>query len=304
MATQLLRVTTARRAKPDGRRMASASKTIAKALHDVAKQQQEVCAGEVSSKSLHDLRVACRRAEAALRLASGFGRNGECKKLIKRSQEIRDACNSARDDDVLRHWLREADGDAGKEMIRSLKKRRDDALAPVVKAIGHPRGAKQFAKQIRDLMEDIRRAERKEPMQPVLGKHLFDELGRFVSRCDIQPDDQSSLHHLRIAGKRFRYSCEFAMEILGDSKWTPLINYLQKIQDQVGQIHDQTVGIESLRREKEAMDAKQFKSLEKKATATMQRLEKAFWKWWQSHDVASLISDVSGKIVALVRYRP
>src|SRR5262245_14799323 len=110
MVTQVLRMTTARRAK-SARRAGSASKAIAKALQDAAKQQQEVCDGEVSSRSLHDLRVSCRRAEAALRLASGFGKNGECKKLIKRLQEIRDACNDARDDDVLRHWLRDADTD-------------------------------------------------------------------------------------------------------------------------------------------------------------------------------------------------
>jgi CHAD domain-containing protein len=303
MATQVLRMTPARRAKPARRRTSTASTTIALALQEVAKRQREICQGSVSSKSLHVLRVTCRRAEAALRLAMGFAKHRDCKKLIKRLQTIRDACNAARDDDVLRHWLRSSETSEGKKLAHSLKKRRDEALSPVIKAIGNTRGSKEFSKAAGNLMQAIRRAERKEPVQPALGRYLLDELQRFVSRLDIRPEDESTVHQLRISGKRLRYSCEFAVEILADSRWTPLIKYLEGLQDRAGAIHDQAVGIESLGREKNTMDARQYRSLEKKVARSTQQLDRAFWKWWQSHNVTPLVTDALARIVELVQYR-
>ena len=85
----------------------SAKQAVRKRLRAASQVLLAAAGDTLAPETLHDLRIACRRAEAALCLSRDVVRWHSCRWLWERLSGLRHACNQARDDDVLLLWLKE-----------------------------------------------------------------------------------------------------------------------------------------------------------------------------------------------------
>jgi CHAD domain-containing protein len=187
---------------------------------------------------IHRVRVATRRAGAALRVFDDLVSRNSTKQLNKLLRKLRRAAGDARDEDVFAQRLREwaktrghdeqpgldwlAGAEAGKRSVTRLAICETDRLRD---------GWLKLMKQIR-------------PRPKTSGETLADRaaeqiprrLTTFHSAASADIDRPELLHRLRIAGKRLRYS----LELLGPG--LPAADQMslsvQTAQDILGEAHD------------------------------------------------------------------
>ena len=83
-------------------------------------------------EALHDMRVACRRAEAALRLCRDLLPSQPGKWLRKHLRQLRRSSNASRDQQVLRKWLKGQRGTLARDVQTAWKSKRDRERGQIV----------------------------------------------------------------------------------------------------------------------------------------------------------------------------
>ena len=192
---------------------------------------------------VHDLRVAIRRATAALQMFSAClprSPNADMKSQLKR---VRRAAGPARDLDVLEERLSRlaASGGATVQLVAALdevRRRRGKAGKRLLSEYKRAR-RRGYKGRARDLSARI--AWRGEGPEPALidwaGGEIRPAIERFVARSSSSNlTDPKALHRMRIAEKRMRYSLEL-LEGAGGAveKVAPVV---EELQDRLGQISD------------------------------------------------------------------
>jgi CHAD domain-containing protein len=166
---------------------------------------------------VHQLRVASRRAGAALRTFRGCFANKDYRRIRRRIRRIRRAAGAARDADVFLETLtaRTKRAAAGQRpgldfLLGYARGQRVAAQEHLLEAQANTADSwDQFVQRALTALQPVR------SVTPTLGDLAGLELPRLVrelaeaASCDLQPYEH--LHHVRILGKRLRY----AMEILG-----------------------------------------------------------------------------------------
>jgi len=173
-------------------------------------------------RELHDARVACRRAEAALRVCRDLLSTKRAQRLRLDIRKIRRATNESRDQDVLRKWFTKQKGSESARLCRIVEQHRDKVFPRMIKSMGN-------LQQLRDSVTHVTRPARGSTSigwQSCLGRRLLQEVYRFLEYIPEVDSETESLHEFRIAGKRLRYAVEFATEVLPKSNFRPLLRRL------------------------------------------------------------------------------
>jgi CHAD domain-containing protein len=194
-------------------------------------------------ESVHDMRVAARRARALLRAGRPLFTN-DVDGLENELRWLGEKLGAVRDLDVLlgrlcsaADQLDEADRDAARTMLRTLDRRRSAARTALLKALDSERYfalLDSFAGQVDALASadlDVTLAD--------IAKQELKKLGNRVRATDDDaPDDE--LHALRKRGKRVRY----AFELAGDGS---VVKRAKAFQDVLGEHQDSVVAESALR---------------------------------------------------------
>jgi CHAD domain-containing protein len=199
---------------------------------------------------VHRLRVATRRAGAALELYRDWLPGKPARWIKKRLRQIRRAASEARDLDVL---------------IQRLQRVGDPKAEPIVRFLSAKRSAVQ--PNIIELAEDMRRDDRfVRKAARLLGRisppgkdeHEAESLDRFCDWAPRQldkfraaflealPDDSDNveaLHQFRIRAKALRYSIELLAPAFGPDLRTEIYPAVEKLQEQLGTITDHIAAV-------------------------------------------------------------
>jgi CHAD domain-containing protein len=211
-------------------------------------------------EKVHQLRVATRRAIAALTLYRDWLPRGEAAWLTKRLKKIRRAAGAARDLDVLAEWMRkELDGRAGGLLARVADERA--AAQPKIMAVADKSEQEnRFRRKMYGLLAGVQPRGKRQKTQDVsfhnwAESQLGNATENFFAALPNQNSDLSALHQFRICGKQLRYTLELLASAFGPVLRDQLYPVVQKLQEQLGRINDCVAADAQLRRWRRKIDS-------------------------------------------------
>jgi CHAD domain-containing protein len=201
----------------------------------------ERCAQKPKAKRIHALRVAARRLQSALGLASALGVEPKSR-LRRRLAKLLPWLSPVRDAHVARHALEtQAPDAAGVATLTKLLHARERRLARKVRRRLSTFDLARFERELSS-MEGELVALSTERAEPSLTATLRRELSRQhlkVERCRqrVNARRPKSLHRLRLSLKRYRYALDALAGVLpGEAR--ELSQRIAELQDQLGSAHD------------------------------------------------------------------
>jgi CHAD domain-containing protein len=196
---------------------------------------------------VHQLRVATRRADAALRIFRSYLPDKGCKAARRRLRAVRRAAGDARDWDVFlldlgqRGQRRPAGERPGLDLLTGYAFGQRAAAQSVLEAVSLTHGA-GFDEFLTDTVAAVRPAREGPPTLLDLARPTLAALHQNLEAAasgDLR--DYTQLHQVRIAGKRLRY----AMEVFADCFPAPfreeIYPLVEEMQDVLGRANDSHV---------------------------------------------------------------
>lgn len=197
---------------------------------------------------VHQLRVASRRAHAALRAFEDCLPRRRGRKLKRQLHRVRRAAGEARDYDVQCAQLK-ARADAGDKYAAAalprFAKKRAKAQRPIAR--GHRRlDAKQFPDRIAELLARLHAPGKSE--QPVrLAEFAASSIQRasekFFAAEATAAEGYEALHRFRIRAKALRYTLEIFASLYQESIRKEIYPAVEEVQELLGEIVDHHVAI-------------------------------------------------------------
>lgn len=201
---------------------------------------------EEDSEYVHQLRIATRRAEAAVET---FGPNlppRRARWLAKKLRKVRRAAGAARDLDVLRLHLdaelhRETSPAVALLEGRAVELRR--SAQPAIVEIALKIRRKRFPRRMEKLLARIRPAgDSATPPAPTFRDAAQDQLQRvvagFYAAAAADLSEPAQMHQFRIAAKKLRYSMEIFAGALGDNFRRAAYTCVEQLQQHLGEVND------------------------------------------------------------------
>jgi CHAD domain-containing protein len=207
----------------------------------------------VDIEDVHKMRVATRRQRAAWRMFGTSFRKGRTKPYRSGLRSLARRLGAVRDLDVLleaidgyRADLSVVEQRAIEPLIAAWRQHRDDARVLLMRELDSP----DHGRFVDDYLVFVRtEGAAVTPVRPVEPHQVRDTAPSRIWAAYEQVRsyegvlrwaDISTLHELRIASKRLRYSLEFVQEALGDDA-LPLIARVTALQDHLGLMNDADV---------------------------------------------------------------
>jgi CHAD domain-containing protein len=191
--------------------------------------------------SVHQLRVSCRRAAAALKAFGPLvGRRG--RKLDRWLKRLRRAAGPARDADVLAARLRRELNPAGRcaqLVVARVQEAQRDArrrLVAVGKRASHG-GLKDAARSCVKALRKSKSAAAERPFAEFARAALIAAADDMLA-IDAHEATFEELHELRIAGKRLRYSIELFHSAADPRLRSESYPIVEELQDRLGTLND------------------------------------------------------------------
>jgi CHAD domain-containing protein len=191
-------------------------------------------------EAVHDLRVATRRIRAALRLLSPVAPAKAARRATIAVRTLARQAGATRDRDVLLHDMTGREMSGLEPVIEAIRTERMAAHAELVNYVS----TKQYERELRALAQLAcvnegwdNRPRVRDHAGSMLYAHY--EALRSYDR-DGLPEDEASLHAMRIAGKRLRYALELVSDIVGE-RLSDLLQPLIDFQDHLGALNDISV---------------------------------------------------------------
>ncbi|MEF3274685.1 MAG: CHAD domain-containing protein [Chloroflexus sp.] len=191
-------------------------------------------------EAVHDLRVATRRIRAALRLLEPVAPAKAAQQATRVVRELAREASATRDRDVLLNDMVQRAINGLSPVIDAIRSERMQAHATLVNHLE----SKQYERDLRTLAQlacfttnwdNCPRV--KDRAGSMIYAH-YEEL-RSYDRNGL-PEDDVTLHEMRIAGKRLRYALELVSDIIGEPL-RDLLNPLIDFQDHLGALNDISV---------------------------------------------------------------
>ncbi len=249
---------------------------------------------------VHQLRVACRRAGAALQAFRLLAKR-KSKPLQKCLKKIRRAAGPARDLDVLLARLQaERETQPGHEyVVERLRQQRERAQQALVLLSDGP-GSENLDKALQRCVAALeKQATQRDGVR-------FDAFARDAVRAASKPLLQLSgleaasveqLHQFRIAGKRLRYSIELFHESLPKSLHDEVYPRVEKLQSRLGKLNDHATaqGFYQgwLAELPVGQRAAQLAARVVVEHAAIESIRNEFLRWWTTRRMAALESQLS-----------
>lgn len=199
----------------------------------------------------HQLRVATRRARAALQLFEDLLPRKRTRRIGKSLRELRQAAGEARDLDVLGQRLgkvaQEAPQSSLQPMVEQLQIRRRQAQEPLIQAFHKIRRAK-FKSRSRALVKRLRwpHATPEPAFADAVRARLTPLVEQFFQAAREDLSNPKALHRMRVCGKQLRYSMELLAGAFDEFFREELYPIFEAVQEKLGAINDHVVGIQLL----------------------------------------------------------
>lgn len=239
-------------------------------LHLVWRQLELVHRDEAKSpREVHQLRVATRRAVAALELFQPLLLPGLDRWFRKRLRRIRRMAGKARDLDVLVERLvddaRQAEqpGDEHEtradprmvdrsaadraQLAEMLTRRRERCRRPLGKLAADLVKLGEWAQPADGLVVG-ESGDDPESFRSFACRRLRPVVKRFFRAADRRLRKADELHELRIRGKRLRYALEICRPVFAEGAWQPAATGLEKLQETLGGFTDHVAAADRLDR--------------------------------------------------------
>lgn len=205
---------------------------------------------EEDVEHVHRLRVATRRAAAALSVAADWLPGRKLRKIARGLKKVRRSAGEARDLDVLAaRWSSDAKRAGPLEslgLIDELRSQRREAQKPL-RRIDRRKWHRRFAKSIARL---ARRVRPPDGQPQTFGQQAVVQIGAearaFFENALVDLADDASLHELRIRGKRLRYAMEIFAAALPPAFRDELYPQVEELQELLGRVNDHAEAVERL----------------------------------------------------------
>lgn len=211
-------------------------------------------------RAVHFLRVATRRADAALRAFESEWESGSLRAARKALRKIRRAAGDVRDADVQAELIRDLGRDLPRDARRSarvLLDRIEKERAKRSRALNKVVGGRALPR-LRRAVEALRPADSGALSPREHARHVIARRARESS--ELAAADLSrpaALHELRLSLKRLRYGIEVFAELLPPEFRTRVYPVLERMQSRLGRVNDLTVLLERAREVRKAADLAQ-----------------------------------------------
>jgi CHAD domain-containing protein len=211
---------------------------------------------------VHRLRVATRRATAALRLYADWLPQDTMRWLKKRLRKIRRAAGEARDLDVLAERLHRELGHRALLLLDEISRRRAAAQPAIVAVAERCARQDRFQCKVHRLLGGIaprekcaRKAEGSLTFHDWARQSLTDATDQFFEAMPAAAhaadpgdgSDTAALHQFRIRGKALRYAVELLAPAFGPELRGEYYPVIEQVQERLGRINDHVVGAARLR---------------------------------------------------------
>src|SRR4051794_28461359 len=184
-------------------------------------------------EAIHDLRVAIRRFTQSLAIFKNVFAGRETKKIRRRLKDLMRLTNEPRDCDVGVQLLTDSKLPGAPALIEQLRRRRKEAIGLLLPALRRWAARKTSSKWRAALAPN---GGSEVPLEEIARDRLPRLTKRFLKDGDhaASADD---LHHVRIEGKKLRYSLELLEPVYGPAvaQW---IEKVKNVQSQLGKAND------------------------------------------------------------------
>lgn len=211
-------------------------------------------------EKVHQLRVATRRALAALKLYRDWLPREGAQWLSRRLTKIRRAAGAARDLDVLAQWMSMELGGSSGAVLALVADERAAAQPKIMKVADQCEEQNRFRRKMYGLLTAVRPRGKRQRTQDVsfhnwAETQLAQAAECFFAALPNQNSDLSALHQFRIRGKRLRYTLELLASAFGPELRETQYPVVQQLQEQLGQINDCVTADTRLRRWRRKVNA-------------------------------------------------
>ncbi len=261
------------------------------------------------SDLLHDLRVACRRAETALKACRSQLTHQESSWFKDQMRSLRKSCNPLRDDEVFRKWLeKQSPEDPQQQLLKSVADTIRDERKKVVAQSRTMLRRHHFRRHTDELWpvsdksnndrSNRERTSERDRWRYQLGKWLFHLVDQMIQAIPDDHHDYDALHQLRIAVKCVRYGLEYASELDPQLTLRQSIGRLQIMQDKLGDLHDAVVRLRRL--ESEYSKQTTADQLIPAAREELQQCASNWRRWWKPATLKQLVVQCGTEVSKLV----
>lgn len=198
------------------------------------------------AEAVHDLRVATRRLQTILELATFPKPEKSARKARKKLKQLRHVLSARRDIDVLAETMRSRANRAASAHRRSLWNR-------AARETG--REGEREARKSKRWLKSFKVSRLADEIEKIVAGHLNDGFSSTVLSPAVRraqqrwnqtvreasaSSDSSRFHDVRIKTKSLRYMTELVSDLIGSDRSEGLIEWLGSIQDDLGEWRDQT----------------------------------------------------------------
>jgi len=244
-----------------------------------------------NAERVHRLRVATRRALAALDAFSDVVPPRRQAWFRRRLRRLRRAAGNARDLDVLTARL--ASMTARSRLVAMLARQREISRQPIrdvyeqLLAADWPGRVERLIARVESIEPDSRRAATGRASFGRYARRRFrPRLARFFSRADQRLRTAEEMHDLRIEGKKLRYALEIFAGAFPPGVRESCEEALERLQETLGKFTDHAAAADRFRRwsrdERMAADRETLVELEREEAARADSARKVFAAWWNA----------------------
>jgi len=247
-----------------------------------------------AAEHVHRLRVATRRALAAI---DAFGDVLPARRRAwfeKRLARVRRVAGEARDLDVLSARLsrqQTAETRSRRRLVAMLSKQRDQSRAPI-RELHEALTEEDWPARVDRLLENVARRRRQPDFGDYASRHFKPMVADFFDVADGTLRHAAEMHAVRIQGKKLRYALEIFAAALPGKAVARCRKSLEMMQQSLGEFTDHAAAADRLARWARRADAganREFLAiLRREETALAAAARKKFTRWWNSDRRRSL----------------
>ncbi len=277
---------------PDDRTSEVADRTLRSRLAAVHHYLPLAAAkSEEDIEYVHELRVATRRAMAALRLFADMLPRNRTAQLTKQLKRIRRAAGAARDYDVLAQRLSDGHSDAqARRLLDKIRSRRRKAQRRIRAVNRRLQKENRFQGLVKKLLRGVRRRFKGKgaSKNPRFGEwartHLWRTVNRFFKMVPTEDTDVATLHRFRIRAKELRYEMELLAGAFPPDFAEALYQAVETLQQQLGEINDHVIALSHLRQRTnngyDPLKRGPGRSLLEYEQESLNQSRQQFFQWW------------------------
>lgn len=238
---------------------------------------------------IHRVRVATRRARAALDLYAPVLPPKHAKWFLRKLSKLRKAADETRNLDVFLVRMHEEGTELPAvvgELIATFRKR---SQRPLIKLEQRLTRDHRWQKKCRDLLSRIGKSKAsaevaKQPIKTFAPTALAPLLDEFRAALTTKDRSAAQLHRLRIAGKKLRYAVELVKPSLPKRLTSLVLTHLERMQAVLGDLNDLATADDLVSRLAEQADKRSarqwFKAQRKRERVAFSQARAKFLRTW------------------------